>query len=182
MSRWVHWHHPWHDADRRCGHSASGYNERKERKQSAVMRSEHVPQNSGSRYYNAREPQLYGIKTSYSWICFCNKETFFYWLGLETQLYVWNKFVGSNPGVGIIVRGFSQIFFFIHTDSSFSTSSRPSLGSTQPPIQLVPGAVSPGVKQPRRETDQSPPATPEAKGMLTSTSTPPIRDYNVVRN
>jgi hypothetical protein len=37
----------------------------------------------------------------------------------------------------------------------FSTSSRPALGSTQPPIQWVPGALFPGVKRPGREADHS---------------------------
>jgi hypothetical protein len=35
----------------------------------------------------------------------------------------------------------------------FSTSSRPALGSTQPPIQSVPGALSLGVKLLGREAD-----------------------------
>jgi hypothetical protein len=35
------------------------------------------------------------------------------------------------------------------------TSSRPVLGPTQPPIQWVPGALSPGVKQPGPEDDHS---------------------------
>jgi hypothetical protein len=35
----------------------------------------------------------------------------------------------------------------------FSTSSRPTLGPTQPPIQWVPGALSPGVKRQGRESD-----------------------------
>jgi hypothetical protein len=34
-----------------------------------------------------------------------------------------------------------------------STSSRPALGSTQPPIQWVPGALSPGIKRQGREAD-----------------------------
>jgi hypothetical protein len=38
----------------------------------------------------------------------------------------------------------------------FSTSSRPALGPTQPPMQRVLGALSPGVKQPVREADHSP--------------------------
>jgi hypothetical protein len=38
----------------------------------------------------------------------------------------------------------------------FSISSRPALGPTQPPIQWVPGAVSPGVKRQRREAEHSP--------------------------
>jgi hypothetical protein len=39
----------------------------------------------------------------------------------------------------------------------FSTSSRPVLGPTQPPIPRVPGALSPGVKRPGCEADHSPP-------------------------
>jgi hypothetical protein len=35
----------------------------------------------------------------------------------------------------------------------FSTSSRPAVGPTQPPIQWVRGALSPGVKRPGREAD-----------------------------
>jgi hypothetical protein len=38
----------------------------------------------------------------------------------------------------------------------FSKSYRPALGSTQPPIQWVPRALSPGVKRPYREADHSP--------------------------
>jgi hypothetical protein len=46
------------------------------------------------------------------------------------------------------------------------------LGSTQPPIQQVPGALSPGAKRPGREVDRSPPASAEVKKMFTYTSTP----------
>jgi hypothetical protein len=54
----------------------------------------------------------------------------------------------------------------------FSTSSRPALGSTQPPIQWVTWALSPGVNRPWREVDHSPPANPEVKKMWIYTSTP----------
>jgi hypothetical protein len=37
----------------------------------------------------------------------------------------------------------------------FTTVSRPALGPIQPPIQWVPGALSPGVKRPGREADHS---------------------------
>jgi hypothetical protein len=36
-------------------------------------------------------------------------------------------------------------------------------GTTQPPIQLIPGALSLGVKRPRREADRSPPSSAEVK-------------------
>jgi hypothetical protein len=39
----------------------------------------------------------------------------------------------------------------------FSMSSRPVLGPTVPPILLILGALSPGVKQSWREADHSPP-------------------------
>jgi hypothetical protein len=45
----------------------------------------------------------------------------------------------------------------------FTTASRTALVSTQPPIQWVPGALSLGVKRPRREADQSPPSSAEVK-------------------
>jgi hypothetical protein len=38
----------------------------------------------------------------------------------------------------------------------FSTASRPVLGPTQPPIQWIPGALSPGVKRSGCEADRSP--------------------------
>jgi hypothetical protein len=47
------------------------------------------------------------------------------------------------------------------------------LGSTQSPIQLVPRAISPGVKRPERQADHSPPASAEVKKMWIYTSTPP---------
>jgi hypothetical protein len=55
----------------------------------------------------------------------------------------------------------------------FSKSSRPALGSTQPPMQWVLGALSPGVKRPEREADHSPPTSAEIKRMWTYTSTTP---------
>jgi hypothetical protein len=41
----------------------------------------------------------------------------------------------------------------------FSTSSIPAQGSTQSPIQWVPGALSPGIKRQGHETDHSPPTS-----------------------
>jgi hypothetical protein len=53
-----------------------------------------------------------------------------------------------------------------------SMSSRSAMGPTQPPIQWVPAAVSPGVKQPGREADYSPTST-EVKKTWIYTSSPP---------
>jgi hypothetical protein len=47
----------------------------------------------------------------------------------------------------------------------FSTSSRPALGSIQPPIQWVLGALSPRAKRPGREADHSHPASAEVKAI-----------------
>jgi hypothetical protein len=57
----------------------------------------------------------------------------------------------------------------------FSMSSRPTLASNQPPIQWVPGVLSPRVKRPALETDHSPPTSAEVKKMWTYeyASTPP---------
>jgi hypothetical protein len=47
----------------------------------------------------------------------------------------------------------------------FSAFSRTALGSTQPPIQWVPGAVTPGLKRQRLESDDSTPTSTEVKKM-----------------
>jgi hypothetical protein len=55
----------------------------------------------------------------------------------------------------------------------FSMSPRPALGPTHPPIQRVPGALSPGVKRPGHEADHLPPTNAEVKKTWVYTSTPP---------
>jgi hypothetical protein len=45
----------------------------------------------------------------------------------------------------------------------FTTASRPALGSTQLPIQRVPGVLPLGVKRPGCEDDHSPPSSAEVK-------------------
>jgi hypothetical protein len=47
--------------------------------------------------------------------------------------------------------------------SLLSTASIPAVRSTQSSIQWVPGAISPGVKQPGNEADHSPPSISEVK-------------------
>jgi hypothetical protein len=62
----------------------------------------------------------------------------------------------------------------------FSSASRPALESTQPPIQWVPGALSPRVKRAGRESDHSPPSIAEVKNAWSYTSTPRIPLHGVV--
>jgi hypothetical protein len=64
----------------------------------------------------------------------------------------------------------------------FSTSSRPALGPTQSPIQLLLGALSLGVKPPGREADHSHPTNAEAKKTWNYTSTHPQVFNGVVLN
>jgi hypothetical protein len=64
--------------------------------------------------------------------------------------------VGIVTGYGLDDRGTVKNFLF-------STSSRPALGLSQPPIQWVPEALSPGAKRQGREADHSPPASDEVK-------------------
>jgi hypothetical protein len=54
----------------------------------------------------------------------------------------------------------------------FSTSSRSTLGSTEPSTVSTGGSF-PGVKRPGREADHSPPASAEVKKMSIYSSTPP---------
>jgi hypothetical protein len=72
----------------------------------------------------------------------------------------------DEGGVGVRVPVGSRIFFI-------PTLSRPALGPTQPPIQWVPGALSPEVKRQGRDADHSPPISAEVKKMWIYTSTPP---------
>jgi hypothetical protein len=55
----------------------------------------------------------------------------------------------------------------------FFTSSRPALGSTQPPIRSVPRVLPLEVKRPGHEADHSPPVSAEVKKTWIYTSTPP---------
>jgi hypothetical protein len=71
----------------------------------------------------------------------------------------------DDRGVGVRVPVGSRIF---------SSPDRPDrLRSTQPPIQRVPGALSPGVKRSGREVDHSPPTSAEVKKMWIYTSISP---------
>jgi hypothetical protein len=61
-----------------------------------------------------------------------------------------------------------------------SISSRPALGSTQPSVQRVMVALSPGLKRQGREADHSPPTTADVYKTRIYTSTPRIRLHGLV--
>jgi hypothetical protein len=101
-----------------------------------------------------------------------------------------NKFYTKHVSIWTVLKNGSKIYINIFQIRSrdisvgiategrvknflFSTSSRPVLESTQPPIQWVSRALLPGVKRPGREADRSPSAIAEVKKMWTYTSTPP---------
>jgi hypothetical protein len=62
----------------------------------------------------------------------------------------------------------------------FATASRSALEPTQPPVQFVPTVLSPGVKRPGCEADNSAPSGAEMKNTLSCTSNPPLRPHGVV--
>jgi hypothetical protein len=78
--------------------------------------------------------------------------------------YIISRSRGSSVGVATGYGTGRSGFYSRHGKIfRFSATSRQVLGSTQPPIQWVPGAPSPGVKRPGREADHSPPTSAEAK-------------------
>jgi hypothetical protein len=83
--------------------------------------------------------------------------------------------VSVTIGYGLEGRSRGKVFLF-------STSSRSSLGSTQSPIQWVPGALSPGVKRPGREADRPLPTSAEVKKKMDLYIHSPIRLHGVVLN
>jgi len=64
--------------------------------------------------------------------------------------------------------------------SLFVTMPRPALGHTQPPVQWVSEALTPGVERPGREADNSSPFCVEVKNAWSYISTPPVRVHGVV--
>jgi hypothetical protein len=70
-----------------------------------------------------------------------------YWVwSLDRAVGIATGYGLDDRGVGVRVPVGSRIFLF-------SASCRPVLGSTQPPIQWIVEALSPGVKRPGREAD-----------------------------
>jgi hypothetical protein len=88
-------------------------------------------------------------------------------VGFTKNICQTNEYRSRDSSVGVATRlhvgrpGFDslqgkEIFLY-------STVSRSVLGPTQLPIRCVLGAISPGVKRPGREVDQSPPSSTEVK-------------------
>jgi hypothetical protein len=76
-------------------------------------------------------------------------------------------FIGISPDMSVgVTTGYGLDSWSSIPDrdkSVFSTASRPALGPTQPPIKCVPVIVSPGIKQPGRDAEQSPPSSTEVE-------------------
>jgi hypothetical protein len=69
----------------------------------------------------------------------------------------WDRIVGIATGSGVEDRRFRSSSPGRVKNFLFSTPSRPSMESTQPPTQWVSRTRSPGVRRPGREADHSPP-------------------------
>jgi hypothetical protein len=98
----------------------------------------------------------------------------------ETKFHTHIKQLISGVALGYSLgdRGFEsrqRVGIFL-----FTTATRMTLGPTQPPIRLVPGALSLGVNRPGREADYSPPSSAEVKNVWSYTSIPQIRLDGVV--
>jgi hypothetical protein len=86
----------------------------------------------------------------------------------SSSVYVENELRAGQPGFNSWQGQWWGIFFF-------TTSSRPALGPTKPPIQWAPG-----VKRPGGEADHSPPSSAEVKNEWSCISTPPIHLHGMV--
>jgi hypothetical protein len=101
------------------------------------------------------------------------------WVGLRVTLDAVVKRKIPSPsvcvgnGYGLDVRGSGVRFPVGLGIFLFSTACRPALGSTQPSIQWVPGALSLGLKRPEREAHNSHPCSVKVKNPWSYTSTPP---------
>jgi hypothetical protein len=107
--------------------------------------------------------------------CFC-------WFLTEDGGDVFFQYIGQTPNYtelqprrsySLYLRSLTRLYAVAQVQAHNATASRRALGSTQPPIQWVPEALSLGVKRPGREADHSPPASTKVKKMWVYTSTAP---------
>jgi hypothetical protein len=88
--------------------------------------------------------------------------------------YQWGSLIGRSVywlGYGLDDRG--SIPGTARDCFLFATASRPAQGLTQPPIQWVPRAFTPGVRRSGREAELLSPSPAKVKNAWSHTSTPP---------
>jgi hypothetical protein len=88
-----------------------------------------------------------------------------------------------DSSVGIVVTGYGWTELDFRQDMGivlYDTASRPALGSTQPPIQWVPGDLSLELKRQGREADRSHPSNAEGKECVELYLHLPTRIHGVV--
>jgi hypothetical protein len=77
--------------------------------------------------------------------------------------------LAGRPGFNSWLGGGNDGIFLL------TTASKSALDLTQPPVQWVPGALSPVSKRSGRESDHLPPSSAEVKNAWSCIFTPPIR-------
>jgi hypothetical protein len=86
-------------------------------------------------------------------------------------------FLSSFPFSSLI---YLSLTFILAFSFFFLSASRPTLGPTQPPIQWVPGVLSPGVKRGRGMTlTTHPHLVPRSRMSRSYTSSPPMCQHGV---
>jgi hypothetical protein len=90
-------------------------------------------------------------------------------LGQRSQ----NNAVGIATGYGLYVKRSRSSNPGRFKNCLSSTVSKPALGPTQLPIQLVPRVLPPGVRRPGREAEYSPSTSAQVKKMWIYTTAPP---------
>jgi hypothetical protein len=120
---------------------------------------------SGVRLQNKRlQPYLLELKKGIKW---------YFKLFQRLHNVSQDSSVGIVTGYGLHDQGGGSLSPYRVKNVQFSISSRPALGSTQPPVKWVLGALSRGVKRQGCEADHSPPTSAEVKKMWIYTSIPP---------
>jgi len=82
----------------------------------------------------------------------------------------------------VIAQAVLQLGYGLDNWDTIPGMFRPVLGPTQPPIQCIPGALTPGVKLPGHAADHSPPSGAKVKNVWSCTSSPSICLHGVVCN
>jgi hypothetical protein len=137
-------------------------------------------------------PKISRLTSTSTVLMFCelHKESYFHScvISLRGTKNIYTHFNGSRDSSVGIATGYGLDDREVEVSPGrvqklyFSKSSTLALGSTLPLIQWVTGALSPGVKQPGRKADHSPPTSANVNKMWIYTSTPlhsDIRDRNI---